>query len=568
MKRILLLLFIVFFSIENVFANEYQDKIYKDEKIPNMYIRKINADGQEYTKQGTFIRRASDNQFVYCLEPFVDLENNHLYNGYKDNYANILNISQEIWNKIQLIAYYGYQYGNHIEDYWYYITQVMIWREIASDAQFYFTDKLNGSNNLELFKKEIEEIENLINEHNILPNINDVYLKKGTDLLIEDTNKILNNFSVVNNNNVIINNNYIQLNNVLENQTIKLIKKSDLYVDKPILYFDSVSQKILAPGNYEPVEYDFNIFVKGSNLKINKVDNHTKSNIKKAGIEFLLYDINNNFIASAKTDENGIAIFSDLAIGKYQIKESPRQIIDGYEINTDVMVVEINDQDNLEIDFANEPVKGKIIINKYDENNLPLGKVWFGLYDENQKLLDMNETNEKGEIIFDHLVVGKYFIKELSQFEGFIPNKEEYEVELFLNKNTNKIEDKLLKVINYYEKGKVTINKTNSSNESLAGVEFNILNENMQIIYNGLTNNSGKLVINDLPLGNYFLEEVNTIRGYKPLSELIAFKIEKNAEIVTINVINEKTKIKIPDTNINIVNYCFVLPKNKKTICK
>ena len=101
-KSLLLLALLSFYSL-NVKANALEE-IYTGEKISNVYIRKIDEHGNEKTKQGIFIRRKSDNVAVYCLEPFISLVNNSKYEIVKDNYLEKLNISNEIWNKINLIA--------------------------------------------------------------------------------------------------------------------------------------------------------------------------------------------------------------------------------------------------------------------------------------------------------------------------------------------------------------------------------------------------------------------------------------------------------------------------------
>ena len=90
----------------------------------------------------------------------------------------------------------------------------------------------------------------------------------------------------------------------------------------------------------------------------------------------------------------------------------------------------------------------------------------------------------------------------------------------------------------------------------------------MKALYNGNTNENGQIIIEDLYLGNYYLKEVNTLEGYIPLTELISFSIRENEELVTVNVTNEKIKIRIPDTGLYFNNNPFILPKNKKIICK
>ena len=143
MKKLLLALMLFFVSITGVYASNYDDAFYGAEKIKDIYIKKVSKDKTQ-AKQPQFIRKKSDDGIGYCTEPFEVMKYNENYKSYSENQEKHLGISKQAWDKITKIAYYGYGYKNHKEDKWYSITQIMIWRVIEPDAEFYFTDKLNG----------------------------------------------------------------------------------------------------------------------------------------------------------------------------------------------------------------------------------------------------------------------------------------------------------------------------------------------------------------------------------------------------------------------------------------
>ena len=286
---------VVVFMIGVISVDARVDKIYSAEKIDEMYIRKISNSGKEVTRHGGFIRRVSDNQFVYCVEPFVDLVNNHTYDIYDSNYTAILNITDEIWNRISLIAYYGYQYGNHTEDYWYYITQIMIWRTVYPEGEFYFTDTLGGDNNINKYAKEIAEIESLVNNHYLTPEFEEIKVNQGDTKRFVDKNNVLSMYEVIDNTNVVIEGNELVING--ENigiENIELRKNNDIYEEQPLVYSSDDSQKVLSAGYIEPVSCMINIEVIGYTLKIIKVDALTGDTLKMAGIKFNIYDANTN----------------------------------------------------------------------------------------------------------------------------------------------------------------------------------------------------------------------------------------------------------------------------------
>ena len=85
---------------------------------------------------------------------------------------------------------------------------------------------------------------------------------------------------------------------------------------------------------------------------------------------------------------------------------------------------------------------------------------------------------------------------------------------------------------------KIIIIKKDQENEKrLEGVEFELLDENRQTVYTDLkTNKEGKIVIENLIPGNYYIKEIRTIDGYEIYDQPIKVDIELNQEItVTIN---------------------------------
>ena len=71
MKKIIFFLSSFLLIISTVCAST--QRIYVGEKIPEMYIRKIDESGKVTNKQGGFLRRVSDNTCVYCLEAVIAL---------------------------------------------------------------------------------------------------------------------------------------------------------------------------------------------------------------------------------------------------------------------------------------------------------------------------------------------------------------------------------------------------------------------------------------------------------------------------------------------------------------
>ena len=403
MKKIFIATIIFLMGIIRVSASN--DILYDAEEIPDVYIRKISSDGEEKIKQGGFIRRKSDDSFVYCVEPFASLKNNYEYTSYDENYHTHLGISESTWNKISLIAYYGYKYGNHQEDYWYYITQVMIWREIDPDAEFYFTPYLGGPNDTTLFASEINEIESLVSNHLKLPEfeITDIYY--GEVKTFEDKNGVLSNYIVDDANATIADNNLVIIGNNVGINTITLKRVSNNYDSVPIVYVDSTAQNVMAAGNVPEIDLSIDYNVIDNKIKVIKID---EDDNLLPGVTIALYDEFNSLIDIKVTNEVGEVLFTGLKLGNYIVKEL--ETLDEFVIDNKEYNVELKDY--AEVTIVNEYQKGSLEILKVDPSNNPIPETEFTLYDEEKDVLGVYVTDNNGKVTVSDLRVGKYFLEE------------------------------------------------------------------------------------------------------------------------------------------------------------
>ncbi len=83
----------------------------------------------------------------------------------------------------------------------------------------------------------------------------------------------------------------------------------------------------------------------------------------------------------------------------------------------------------------------------------------------------------------------------------------------------------------------IVIKKDQENDILLQGVEFQLLDEKREVIYTDLkTNEEGKIVIENLVPGTYYLKETKTIDGYEIYDQPIKVEIELNQEIsITVN---------------------------------
>jgi len=92
----------------------------------------------------------------------------------------------------------------------------------------------------------------------------------------------------------------------------------------------------------------------------------------------------------------------------------------------------------------------------------------------------------------------------------------------------------------YYFKNesKITVLKQDQeTKEPLQGVNFQLLNENKEVIYSELeTNEKGIVTIDNLLPGKYYIQEIETLEGYEVYEKLVEIDLELNEEVkVTVN---------------------------------
>lgn len=578
-------------------ADEYVDKLIEHYKwISNDYVVKEKNGVRKYQQMSITVRN-SDKQFVYCVEPGTSINKNNIYMGSDVNQAYIANMSEDEWNLINLIAYYGYGYKDsnidHSELKWYSITQFMIWQVVPNGYDIYFTDKLDGKKIIK-YTKEIEEINNLIKNHNQKPdfNINNLKININDKLELKDNNLVLDNWKIVNNDNLDIkvdNNSLIISPKDVGKYKIKLYKEDNNNVNPPIIYYSNNSQNVMRVGKFNKLNFDIDIVVNGVKLVIKKIDYDSKNIINKDGIKFKIKNLDTNQYLTYNnsdifmTNKDGIVVVPvSLNYGNYEVEEVD-EVLDGYLWNKNKIKFKIDENSQYikddtygliyELNFENKRVKGKVIINKLGEDYLikdnkikyyfkELDNVKFGLfasddiYDENNKLIYEKDklikediTNKDGVVIFDNLYLGKYYVKEISSLNNYIIDNNKYYFELkYKDQYTDIIEYKL-DIKNYLKKGKLELTKTDiDDNKIIPNTKFSIYTNKDELIYNDFTNIEGKIILSNLPIGKYYIKEDIAAPGYEKDDNKYYFEINDDNQLIKENITNKKMIVEVPNT--------------------
>lgn len=321
------------------------ETFYLGDHVPDIYIYMDRINKKVY-RQFRMIYKTNTNELVYCIEPGSSLSTG-TYDEYS-SYNTIFSLSKDQFEKIKLIAYYGYQYNNHTDIKWYAITQYLIWKEIMPNTwDMYFVD-VNHNKLDNKFNDEINEIYNLVNNHDAAAGISSGYiLNNVNEITISGTNELANyksNIGKIDGNKLFINNLEYGKNSV------------DLYLinyKSPMFYFNSNGQNILKRGDVLKPDINFYVYVKGGKVKIRECNEETFENDFIGGT----YEILNSddaILGEVTCNENN-CISDYLPVGFHKVRV--KNLSDNYEVNEHIYDIEVKDAEESEVTICSIPKK-------------------------------------------------------------------------------------------------------------------------------------------------------------------------------------------------------------------
>ncbi|KAB2419792.1 MULTISPECIES: SpaA isopeptide-forming pilin-related protein [Bacillus cereus group] len=323
--------------------------------------------------------------------------------------------------------------------------------------------------------------------------------------------------------------------------------------DLPIGKYELV--EVETPAGYKPLEkpisFDIekgrvtalkltveNELVDTGNVEITKVDKENKDVLADAVFE--IQDEAGQVVAKITTDKKGQAQVTNLSVGTYKLVEvkAPK----GYKQLVDSIIFQIEKgmTKSLALTVENEMLdKGNVEITKVDKDSQKLLEgVVFEVQDDKGKVVTEVTTDKEGKATISDLSVGKYKLVEKESLPGYKKLTEPvlFEIKKGMTKVLSlKVENELL------DKGSVEITKVDKeSGALLEGVTFEVQDEKGKVVTKVKTDKDGKAKISNLSVGNYKLVEVESLPGYKKLTEPVSFEIKKGmTEVLSLKVENE-----------------------------
>lgn len=404
MKKLLLIIFL-FLIIDKVNAQTYEDNFYYDtERVENVWITRekgdLKASGIPYV-----LKRVKDNRYVYCIEPFELLKSDSVYTGYDYN-ETIFNLPDSSIERINLLAYYGYQYTDHTDIKWYAVTQYLIWKEVEPTANIYFADGKYG-NQITLYEEEINELNSLVEKHYLLPSYSSTNVIASINekqKIIDDNNVDVSQFifDIPNDVNIQKDNNELYISSSKAAiYNIKIIKEAVRYDSKYVIYYNGEGQNLFLPGNYNSIESQFYFHAMQGTVTI---FNRSTRNINLGNITYGIYK-DDELLELVETNTDGMAYIDGLEFGdNYSLK----LIKDDKVISIQDIVIAPPTINHTVVVNLDEITSTLTVIRKH--NSMGVGDVLFEIL-EDGFVTHTVMTLESGEGVIA-LPIGDYTVRE------------------------------------------------------------------------------------------------------------------------------------------------------------
>lgn len=272
-----------------------------------------------------------------------------------------------------------------------------------------------------------------------------------------------------------------------------------------------------------------------------KVTKSTTGNLNIEGIKFFatgISDTNKDLKFEATTDENGVAMFDKLVIGKYVITEDGSTVPAAY-LTADEQEVTVEYNTATEVKVTNEEKTGSIKVQKRTEGQRNVEGITFylkGTSDTGREINIPATTDKDGIAVFENVPVGTYMVIEDEETVpyGYLV-ADEKEVTVIYAETVD------AEILNNEQTGSITIHKTTEGQKNVEGITFYLRGTSdtgREINIPATTDKDGIAKFENIPIGTYkVIEDEKTV----PYGYLVAAEKEVTvtyAETVDTDILN------------------------------
>lgn len=283
---------------------------------------------------------------------------------------------------------------------------------------------------------------------------------------------------------------------------------------------------------------------KSGSIKVTKT---TTGNLNIEGIKFLatgISDTNKDLKFEATTNENGVAMFDKLVIGKYVITEDGSTVPAAY-LTADEQEVTVEYNETAEVSFENEEKTGSIKVQKRTEGQKNVEGITFylkGTSDSGREINIPATTDKDGVAVFENVPIGTYSIiedEETVPYGYLVADEKEVKVEYAQTIDEN--------ILNNEQTGTVQVHKKTDGMTNIEGIRFilsGVSDTGREINIPAITDKDGIAKFENVPIGTYTITEDGSTVPYGYLVADSKQVTVAYAQTVDTDMVNEKA----PDT--------------------
>ena len=261
-----------------------------------------------------------------------------------------------------------------------------------------------------------------------------------------------------------------------------------------------------------------------------------------ANVSFEIYDDNAKQVFHGTTDSTGYLATGDLPAGKYTIKQVTTPT--GFTAVETTKIVTVT-HDNLTTVVFEQKAHNNLVIELVDaENKNALAGSRFKIEDINGNYITTVVTDEGGTAIVTGLAAGKYMVTQVEAPEGYILEGTYQWAEIKTG-----VEKTYVKFTNNRMSG-LTIRALDRNTQApLAGVIFEIHEENGKLVQTVTTDAAGIVTVSNLAPGTYLVKEKRGPDGYQidTASQRVTITNNANTTITFNHVVNANLTLRAVD---------------------
>ena len=255
-----------------------------------------------------------------------------------------------------------------------------------------------------------------------------------------------------------------------------------------------------------------------------KVTKSTTGNLNIEGIKFFatgISDTNKDLKFETTTNENGVAMFDKLVIGKYVITEDGSTVPAAY-LTADEQEVTVEYNETAEVAFENIEKTGSIVVHKTTEGQRNIEGIRFilsGVSDTGREIRIEAVTDKDGIAKFENVPIGTYTITEDGStvpYGYLVADEKEVKVEYAQTIDAT--------ILNEEKTGSITVHKTTEGQKNIEGIKFYLRGTSdtgREIDIPAITDENGIAKFENVPIGTYkVIEDEKTVTyGYLVAAE-------------------------------------------------